>query len=43
MVIAGDIDILIDFFSFTALPWYAVKLKKSIRLPISQAITMAML
>jgi hypothetical protein len=31
MVIAGDIDSLIDFFSFTALP------------PISQAITMAML
>jgi hypothetical protein len=67
MVIAGDIGILIDFFSFTAslitLPWQcctakevyqtnyitsnyhgnAVMLKKSIRLPISPGITMAML
>jgi hypothetical protein len=43
MVIAGDIGSLIDLFSWTAFSRNAVKLKKSIRLPISQAITMAML
>jgi hypothetical protein len=48
MVIPGDIGSMIDLFSFTAYQTKnqhgnAVKLKKSIRLPISPAITMAML